>query len=419
MIPRKTQQEIEAALADTPVVLINGARQTGKSTLAQQLRPASTYLTLDDPAVLTAAKTDPFGFINSFNQPVCLAEIQRAPEIFLAIKAAVDKERTPGRFLLTGSANVLLLPQMADSLAGRMEVIKLWPLAQTEIEQAASLQVKEAGYAPSSLIDAFFSGNLFASYSFSREDFISRLIAGGYPEILQRKTAKRREAWFSNYLTTLLQRDVQDLTRIEGLTELPNLLQLLAIRSGSLLNVAELSRSTKIAQTTLQRYLSLLQTIFLVRLVPAWYSNLGKRLQKSPKVFVTDYGLIAHLQGVSEANLKAELGLPGGLVEAFVFAELTKHQGWAEEATELLHYRTTTGVEVDFVLENRRQEVVGIEVKAVATVVAKDLNGLKHLRKTVGEKFKRGILLYTGDQLVNFDENLVAVPMSIFWQANF
>lgn len=406
MIPRKIQSCIQDALADTPVVLLNGARQTGKSTLARALHPESRYLTLDDPAVLAAAQADPFGFINGLEGPVCLDEVQRAPEIFLAIKATVDKQRAPGRFLLTGSANVLLLPQMADSLAGRMEILELWPLAQSEIETQ-----------PSSLIDDFFAGDFADAYAFNRNDFIARLLAGGYPEAHRRRNEKRRRVWFDSYLATLLQRDVRDLTRIEGLTELPNLVQLLAIRSGSLLNVAELSRTAKIAQTTLQRYLTLLQTLFLVRLVPAWFSNRGKRLQKTPKVFVSDYGLLAHLQGHSAESLQAGLGLPGDLVEPFVFSELAKHRSWATEPASLLHYRTSTGIEVDFVLENRRQELVGVEVKAATSVSPKDFNGLRHLRETAPEQFRRGILLYTGEQVIRFDETLIALPISIFWGA--
>lgn len=404
MIPREIHRSALDALGDSPVVLINGARQTGKSTLARALQPGIRYLTLDDPAVLAAVQSDPFGFVNGLDEFTCLDEVQRAPEVFLAKKAAVDKQRTPGRFLLTGSANVLLLPQMADSLAGRMEVLELWPLAQSEIERQGT-----------SLIDIFFAGDFADAYPFDRNDFVARLVAGGYPEAIQRRNERRREAWFDNYLVTILQRDVRDLSRIEGLTELPNLIHLLAIRSGSLLNIAELSRTSKIPQTTLQRYLTLLQTLFLVRLVPAWYSNRGKRLQKSPKVFISDYGLMAHLQGHNAGSILDSLGLPGNLVEAFVFSELAKHQSWAAKKTALMHYRTSTGVEVDFVLESRRQELIGIEVKAAATVTPKDLNGLRHLRETSPTQFKRGILLYTGEQVVQFDDQLVAVPLGVFW----
>lgn len=404
MLPRQIRDLALDTLSDSPVVLINGARQTGKSTLAQSLRPDIRYLTLDDPAVLAAARSDPFGFIGGLEGAVCLDEVQRAPEIFLAIKAEVDRQRTAGRFLLTGSANVLLLPKMADSLAGRMEILELWPLAQCEIAQQ-----------PSSLIDKLFAGNFADRYPFERNDFIARLVAGGYPEALSRSSERRREAWFDSYMATILQRDVRDLAQIDGLTELPKLVQLLAARSGGLLNAAELSRTAGIPQTTLRRYLTLLETLFLIRLVPAWSSNLGKRLQKSPKLFLSDYGLMAHLQGLSESRVQAGHGLPGDLVEAFVHAELAKHQTWAEKRTSLMHYRTTTGMEVDFVLENRRGELLGIEVKAATTVTTKDFNGLRHLRETTPKQFKRGILLYTGEQVVRFDEQLIAVPIAMMW----
>lgn len=404
MYPRGIRQYALEALEDSPVVLVNGARQTGKSTLVRALEQDVRYFTFDDPAVLAAAQSDPFGFIGALEGAVCLDEVQRAPGVFLAIKAAVDKDRTPGRFLLTGSANVLLLPQIADSLAGRMEVLTLWPLAQSEIADRSV-----------SMIDRLFDGVFPDRCGYQRDDFIGRLMAGGYPEALSRTSERRREAWFDNYLHTILLRDVRDLAQIEGLTELPRLMQLLAARSGGLLNAAELSRSTGIAQTTLKRYLTLLETLFLIRQVPAWSSNLGKRLQKSPKLFVTDYGLMAHLQGLSKSGVSASLGLPGDLVEAFVYAELAKHQAWADMRTTLMHYRTSTGVEVDFVLENRQGELVGVEVKAATTISAKDFNGLRHLRDTTPQQFKRGIVFYTGEQVVHFDQQLVAVPLSLFW----
>lgn len=403
MIERAIKNRVLEAFTDSPVVLINGARQTGKSTLVQALQPGRRYLTLDDPAVLAAAKSDPFGFIDSLNEPVSIDEIQRAPELFLAIKASVDKDRSPGHFLLTGSANVLLLPQLSDSLAGRMEIIELHPMSQTELAKQ-----------PTSLIDLFFEGNFESSYQFNRKQFIDRILAGGYPEVIKRTSQNRRTAWFDSYLTTILLRDVKDISQIDGLTELPRLVELLAIRSGGLLNFAELSRSSAIPQTTLKRYMTLLETLFLIHQVPAWSSNLGKRLQKSPKLFLSDYGLMAHLQGKDSQQMQDALGLPGDLVEAFVHAELIKHQTWSDLRTRLMHYRTSTGMEVDFVLENRRKELVGIEVKAATTVTSKDFNGLRHLRETTPEQFKRGLLLYTGEQVVPFDQQLLAVPIGIF-----
>lgn len=403
MIERAIKNRVLEAFTDSPVVLINGARQTGKSTLVQALQPGRRYLTLDDPAVLAAARSDPFGFIDSLNEPVSINEIQRAPELFLAIKASVDKDRSPGRFLLTGSANVLRLPQLSDSLAGRMEIIELHPLSQTEFAKQ-----------PTSLIDLFFEGNFKNSYQFNRKLFIDKILAGGYPEVIKCTSQNRRTAWFDSYLTTILQHDVKNISQIDGLTELPRLVELLAIRSGGLLNFAELSRSTAIPQTTLKRYMTLLETLFLIHQVPAWSSNLGKRLQKSPKLFLSDYGLMAHLQGKDSKQMQDALGLPGDLVEAFVHAELIKHQTWSDLYTRLMHYRTSTGMEVDFVLENRRKELVGIEVKAITTVTSKDFNGLRHLRETTPEQFKRGLLLYTGEQVVPFDQQLLAVPIGMF-----
>jgi predicted AAA+ superfamily ATPase len=406
MFRREISQNLLEALEDTPVVLLNGARQTGKSTLTQSLERKATYYTFDDPAVLAAVQADPFGFISALKGPVCLDEVQRAPGVFLAIKASVDQDRTAGRFLLTGSANVMLLPQIADSLAGRMEVIGLWPLAQCEIESR-----------PTSVIDRLFGNDLPDKCDFERQYFINRLMRGGYPEVLTRAKESRRESWFNNYLYTILTRDVRDIAQIEGMTELPKLMQLLGYRSGGLLNTAELSRSAGIPQTTLKRYMTLLETLFLIRQVPAWASNLGKRLQKSPKLFVTDYGMMAHLQGLSSNRIESGLGLPGDLVEAFVHAELVKHQGWSASRTQLMHYRTSTGVEVDFVLENRHGELLGIEVKAAATISNKDFNGLRQLREVTPQQFKRGVVFYTGEKVVPFDEQLVAVPISLFWSS--
>ncbi len=412
MYNRQISADARAALADTPVLLINGARQTGKSTLAQSLGGERRYLTLDDPVVLAAAQADPFGFINGLQGDVCLDEVQRAPGIFLAIKAAVDKDRRPGRFLLTGSANVLLLPQMADSLAGRMEVLELWPLAQSEL-----LALDESTpAAPSSVIDQLYAGDFAPHYTFDRADFIARLLAGGYPEALARSSARRRRAWFESYLTTILQRDVRDLAQIEGLADLPRLLQWLASRSASLLNAAELSRSTGLPQSTLRRYMGLLETLFLIRQVPAWSSNLGKRLQKMPKLLMTDYGLMAHLLGLDEPGLTQALGLPGALVESFVFAELAKQQTWSQQPTRLMHYRTSTGVEVDFVLENRRQQLLGIEVKAAQTLSDKSFSGLRHLRDTAPAQFVRGVVFYTGQEVVQWDAQLLALPLAMLWQ---
>ena len=286
MYTRHITPLLQEALADTPVVLLNGARQTGKSTLIQSLAASEgrRYFTLDDQAVLAAATSDPAGFIAGINGAVALDEVQRAPALFLAIKAAVDRDRQAGRFLLTGSANVMLLPNIADSLAGRMEVLSLWPLSSAEI----------GGDAATNLADWLFDGKLDAKSIpvCERAQLIERLVAGGFPEAVERSSERRRAAWFDNYLQAILYRDVRELARVEQLTEIPNLLKLLASRSANLLNFAELSRTSNLTQTTLKRYFTLLETLFLVYRLPAWEHNLGKRMVKAPKVFLPDAGLL-------------------------------------------------------------------------------------------------------------------------------
>lgn len=408
MLSRHIAPLLDDALADTPVVLLNGARQTGKSTLADSFSAGGRrYLTLDDHAVLSAAKGDPAGFIAGLDGPVTLDEVQRAPELFLAIKAAVDRNRQPGAFLLTGSANVLLLPGIADSLAGRMEVLSLWPLSSAEM----------AGQPSFNLADWLFDGpmNALAISPCEREELIGKLVAGGFPEAVGRSSPRRRDAWFDSYLQAIMQRDVRDLANLEQITEVPHLLQLLAVRSATLLNFAEISRSSTLPQTTLKRYFSLLETLFLVYRLQAWERNPGKRLVKSPKVFLPDSGIQAYLTGTSADRLAAEAGLPGGLVETFVLSELLKHLAFSERRLTLWHYRTQTNIEVDFLLEDRLGKLTGIEVKASATVDGKDFKGLRHLKETEPQAFQRGIVLYSGREVVPFDADLFAVPLSMWW----
>lgn len=403
---------LNEALADTPVVLLNGARQTGKSTLTQSLSAESgrRYLTLDDHVTLAAAKGDPDGFIAGLNGSVTLDEVQRVPELFLAIKASVDRDRSPGRFLLTGSANVLLLPGIADSLAGRMEILSLWPLSNAEIAGAPTVN----------LVDWLFDGpvNALGISPCDRTQLIEKLLCGGYPEVVSRNSPRRRAAWFNSYLQAIMQRDVRDLANVEQLTEIPNLIKLLSTRSAGLLNFAEISRSSGLPQTTLKRYFSLLETLFLVYRLPAWERNLGKRLVKAPKVFLPDSGMLAHLVELSPERLTVEAGLPGSLVETFVLSELLKHLAFSERQLTLWHYRTQSNIEVDFILENRLGKLTGIEVKASHSVGSKDFNGLRHLKETEPQFFQRGIVLYSGREVVPFAADLFAVPLSMWWTFN-
>ena len=401
------------ALADTPVVVLNGARQSGKSTLVQSIAGKDAqgrqrqYLTLDDPAVLNAAQTDAAGFVNGLQGPVILDEVQRAPGLFLPIKAAVDRQREPGRFLLTGSADVMLLPDMADSLAGRMEVLTLWPLSGAEL----------LGNADFNRADWLFDGDWsdLTVQPCERETLIRRMVEGGYPDAVARSTPRRRAAWFGSYVQAILERDVRELARIEQLTEVPNLLRLLAARSASLLNFAELSRTAGLPQTTLKRYFALLEMLFLVVRVAPWERNPGKRLVKAPKIYLPDTGLLHDLVGADPDGLRARPGLPGGAVETLVLSELLKHLSFSGRRLSLWHYRTQAGVEVDFVLENPQGRITGVEVKASATVDAKDFRGLKHLQETEEAIFQRGIVLYAGREVVPFGDQLWAVPLSMWW----
>lgn len=408
MYQRNIIQKLAAALADTRVVLLNGARQVGKSTLAQQVaqQRGDQYLTLDDPAIAELARTDPEALVKGAAPFTVIDEVQSAPGLLPAIKREVDRDPAPGRFLLTGSANVFMLPKAAESLAGRMEVLTLEPLSQCEIEAS-----------PHNFVDALFTSAPWVRRTVptDRADLLRRVVSGGFPEALGRADPQRRDAWFRAYLAGLLQRDVRDYANIEGLHDMPRLLARLAARAGSLLNMAEVSRSTGIAHSTLRRYLSLLKALFIVQPLPAWSANLGKRLVKAPKLHLIDSGLTAHLRGHTDPAALALSPQLGPLLETFAVQEVRRHLRWADTAAAAWHFRTAAGREVDLVLETPAGRVVGIEVKASASITQGDFDGLRELAQVAGGGFARGVVLYTGEQLMPFEENLWAVPLSVLW----
>ena len=409
MIERNITTRLRKALKDTPVVFLHGARQTGKSTLVQAIaesRRNASYLTFDDAATLAAATGDPAGFIGGFNGPLVLDEVQKAPALLHAIKREVDRKRTPGRFLLTGSANVLLVPKVSESLAGRIEILTLWPFSQGEIEG-----VRET------FVDALFARThpTATAIPLASSNLMDRVLCGGYPEICTTRSVVRRDDWFRSYISTILQRDIRDLSNIEGLTELPRLLALLATRVGSSINFADIARDLSIPQTTLKRYFALLEMTFIVQALPAWSSNIGKRLVKSPKLCLNDTGLLTHLLGFSKDRLGRDPKQGGPLLENFVVAELRKQASWSKTRPELFHFRTQAGREVDIVLEDRSGRIVGIEVKAGATLGSNDLKGMKALAEIAGKRFHRGILLYTGQDTIPFGSHIHALPISRLW----
>lgn len=409
MLQRNITQYLLDALADTPVLLLNGARQTGKSTLAQsiaeQAHPAR-YVTLDTASVLASVRHDAAGFLAGTDGAVVIDEVQRAPELFPAIKAEVDRRRKPGRFLLTGSTNVLLVPHLSESLTGRMEILNLWPFSQGELAG-----IREA------FVDALFADKfpLQDARADSPPALHDRIITGGYPEAITRTKEDRRRAWFESYITTILQRDIRDLANIEGLTSLPRLLSIIAARSPALLNFSELSRTLAMPQSTLKRYMTLLEATFLIQLIPAWSGNLTKRLVKTSKLVMSDTGLAAHLIGLDRKRLAAG-GMIGPLLENFVIMELKKQMTWSATKPQMFHFRTQSGQEVDVVLEDRSGNLVGIEVKASATVHAHDFKGLRALAETADRRFLRGIVFYTGAESIPFGESLTALPVHLLWQ---
>lgn len=413
MLRRNLIDRLREGLADTPAVLVNGARQTGKSTLVQSTELAKQdrqYLTFDDPGVLAAAKRDPNGFVAGLNMPVTLDEVQHVPEIFPVIKAVIDRKRQAGQFLLTGSANVMLLPKLSESLAGRMEVLTLWPFSQGEM-----YGVRET------FVDTLFSqkpvGWKGAVATSRREKLLETVIAGGYPLAVARQSATRRDAWFQSYVMTMLQRDIRDLADIADVTAVPRLLSVVAARAGGLLNFADLSRSVALPQTTLKRYFALLEATFLVQLLRPWARNLGKRIIQTPKVYLNDTGLLAYLLGATVDRLKAEGNLAGAVLENFALTEMRKQSTWSATQPELFYWRTASGQEVDVVLEDRAGRVVGVEVKAAATLSGNDVRGLQALAATVGKNWVRGVVLYTGTEVIPFSANLHGVPISRLWSA--
>ncbi|MFA7342824.1 MAG: ATP-binding protein [Terrimicrobiaceae bacterium] len=396
---------MEETLADTPVIFVNGPRQAGKTTMVREFG-GGAYFTMDDAAVMGAVAADPVAVLKSGGRLI-IDEVQRVPTMFPALKAEVDRDRRPGRFLLTGSANILLLPSVSESLAGRMEVLTLWPLAQAEIVGAGG-----------NLVEKLFQGKPFSSGRMEAAGMTieERVLAGGFPEAFSRKDPGRRAAWFAAYVSAILQRDIRDLSQIAGLTDMPRLLSLLASRTGGMVNQAELSRALGVPHTTLVRYMGLLELLFLLVRLPAWSENRGKRLVKSPKYLLSDSGLCAHLAGLDAGAFMRDRSRFGALLENFVGMELLKLGAAATFRTGLYHYRTAAGTEVDFLMEGPGGGLVAVEVKAGATITSKDFRGLRSLAEEFGERLRAGVLLYTGEEVVSFGERLTLLPVQSLWE---
>jgi predicted AAA+ superfamily ATPase len=405
MFERFVERRAEDALSDTPVVLVVGPRRAGKTTLVRKMGEAGrTYITLDDQTVLEAAQSDPAGFIRGLDRAI-IDEIQRAPDLLLAIKKTVDEDYRPGRFLLTGSANVLTLPRVADSLAGRMETIQMLPLARAEVE----------GRTPT-FLEHLFAGKLRSQRdAILGNDLVQIVLLGGFPEALSRDSERRRQDWSRSYLSSVLTRDLRDIADVEKLTELPKFVRLLAEHSGQLINYSQFGAGINVSHKTGQRYVGLLEQVFLIATVQPWFNNALKRIVKTPKLHFLDSGLLATARGLSFERVKADRGKFGALLESFVFAEVLKLITASDLRLTPHHFRDRDGREVDIVLERDDGTIAGIEVKASATVKAGDFAGLRALAEACGDRFAFGVALYDSADVVPFGDRLAAAPLSTLW----
>lgn len=407
--PRSLDRAVRTALADTPVVCLLGPRQCGKSTLAMSLERDRGYVTLDEDRYFRLATEDPDGFVARLAQRVILDEVQRAPGLLKAIKLAVDRDRRPGRFLLTGSANLLLLPGVSESLAGRMEILYLQPLTESEKKRNAG-----------NFLHAFLSRELRWDTIFGEgidtisPDLPVKLVAGGYPEALTRDPVRARQ-WHREYVRSIIERDVQDIAKVKDGRELGRLLEILALRTGTLLNASGLSKDLGLHRGTVDHYLAVLERLFLIRSLPGWHRNSAKRLIKSPKIHFVDSGLAATLAGLSADSWLDRRQDMGRLLESFVVQQIHAQAAWTDPDLRFWHYRDKDQVEVDLVI-TRGEKTWGIEVKASRSVHAGDGKGLDRLAAQCGKDFQGGCVLYDGTEILPIPGSPhVAVPLSKLW----
>lgn len=406
LYPRRIEPRIAEAMLDTPVVLLAGPRQAGKTTLVRQMAAQGLrYLTLDDELTRMSAREDPVGMIRSLDRAV-IDEIQRAPQLLLAIKKSVDEDRRPGRFLLTGSANLMALPTVADSLAGRMETLSLLPLSQSEIEGQTA-----------NWLDRVFSGRIPKPGTPAHgSDLVERVLRGGYPEAISRSTSKRRLAWSRQYIDAIIQRDVRDVASIEKLDQLPRFLRALAQTAGQMCNYTQLAGQVGLDGKTAARYIGVFEQMYLLKRIDVWARNRLNRVVKTPKLQFIDSGLLATLLDLgSTEEVQQDRTRFGNVLETFVFGELLKHTTTADGDYRLMYYRDADKVEVDVVIENAAGHLVGVEVKAAATVKESDLRGLRKLSSLAGHQFKMGVLLYDGDETMPLGDGIWAAPLSTLW----
>lgn len=405
MFPRFIEASVREALKDTRVVALAGPRQSGKSTLARAIAgQEATYLTLDETVTLQAAAEDPTGFVRRTSGLTVIDEIQRVPELMLAIKLVVDEDTAPGRFLITGSADIRTLSTVQDSLAGRIEVFELLPLSQDEKAARRSTFLQDA-----------FAGRLPKGAVLGPDDLANIVAAGGYPEAIARKSGPRRREWFRSYARALIEQDVADIAQLDRKRDLPLLVELIAQHCSELVNLTQLGAQLGMDRKTVDRHMSILEQMFLVRRVPPWFRNELKRLAKTPKLHFFDSGLAASMRRVAPESLGADRRSLGPIVETFVYSELSKQVSWNPDRITIHHFRDHDGGEIDFILEDWNRRVVAIEVKSGATVRSEAFAPMRKLAALLGDKFVLGVVLYDGRQQIQYADNLWAAPIATLW----
>jgi len=406
-LPRHSAAPLREALADTPVVCLLGPRQSGKSTLVRRAFPGRPYFTFDDATLRERAVADPVGFVAGLPRTVTLDEIQRVAALLPAIKLAVDEDRRAGRFLLTGSANLLLLPSVSESLAGRVELVRLHPLTEAEKERA-----------PGRLLATLLAGTLKGGIrpgTLAPAALMDRVLRGGYPAAFRRARLARVRRWHRDYLTAIVERDARDVANLRTLSHLDRLLTFVALQTAQLLNIETLAKHLAIRRETLQNNFAALERLFLVRALPAWHTDDARRLVKAPKLHVVDSGLASTLVGLSADDWLTHLDRFGHVLESFVVQQLIAQGGWTDPDIRFWHYRDKDQVEVDLVI-TRGRETWGVEVKAGATVTASDGHGLRRLAEQCGTSFRGGMILYGGASTFSTaDRRVFAVPLGDLW----
>jgi hypothetical protein len=403
---RWQKQSVKHALETRRIVMLAGARQCGKTTLAKEICSEDTlYLTLDDAGLRESAENDPNSFVKHTSRTLIIDEIQLVPSLILALKKAVDEDTRPGQFLITGSANLQSLPTVKESLAGRLTKIRLRPLSQGEIRTAT----------PSFLTYAFNQTFEYKSDLVSRDQLIDIALKGGYPEALLLENRDRRK-WFRDYINTLLERDLKDIANIQNINIMRALVKVLSSWSSKFMDISQIASGMAVGRPTISSYINALETLYLVERVYPWIKTDYARVGKQDKIFMTDSGLMAGFLGWKPDQVKYDSDRLGKLIETFAFNELATIIDVQDGEYELYHYRDREKREIDFIIEREDGALLAIEIKASSVVYKKNFQHIEWFQQNVAkDRPCIGIVLYSGEHVLPFGPNKWAVPFGLLW----